>query len=70
MSTDRPTLTDDPGRQHDWRREDGEIDIFAFNPHDPHNGPSCVRCGEGFCHHCEPDCYRYECSRALDEGTA
>lgn len=55
-------LTDDPARQHDWQRdEDDDIDIFAFNPHDPHNGPVCVRCGEGFCHHCEPDCYRYVC---------
>jgi len=39
---------------HEWKiDEDGEIDIFAYNPHDPHNGPECVKCGYGFCHHCQ-----------------
>jgi hypothetical protein len=48
-------------RQHAWKRdEDGDIDIFAADDA-PHNGPVCVRCGEGFCHHCNPDCYREVC---------
>lgn len=30
----------------------GRVDAFAYNPHDPHNGPRCTRCGEGWCWHC------------------
>lgn len=56
-------LTDDPARQHQWKREDGDIDIFAYEA-GHHNGPVCVRCGDGFCRHCEPDCYRYVCPEA------
>jgi hypothetical protein len=61
-------LTDDPTLQHEWERyenaPDQPINIFAYNPSDPHNGPSCKRCREGFCHHCEPDCYLYVCPKA------
>lgn len=39
-------------RGHVWQVEGGEVDIFAYNPADPHNGPRCVNCGYGFCHHC------------------
>lgn len=40
-------------RGHVWKRdEDGSVDIFAYNPRDPHNGPLCIKCGYGFCHHC------------------
>jgi len=47
------TYIDNP-RGHRWETdEDGDIDIFAYNPEDPHNGPRCVKCGYGFCHHCE-----------------
>jgi hypothetical protein len=65
VTTERP-LTDDPALQHTWKRyEDGvDIDIFAYEPYNPHNGPVCERCGEGFCHHCEPDCYHYVCPEA------
>lgn len=47
-------------RGHVWQKdEDGDIDIFGHES-DPHNGPVCVRCGYGFCHHChelpEVDC--------------
>lgn len=47
-------------RGHEWAvDEDGEIDIFAFEI-GMHNGPQCVKCGYGFCHHChelpEEDC--------------
>lgn len=52
-------------RGHEWQRnEDGDVDVFAFNPTDPHNGPRCVRCGYGFCVHChdlpEEDCTAVE----------
>jgi hypothetical protein len=53
-------LTDDKARQHDWKRYEGEVDIFAME-YEWHNGPMCKRCHESFCHHCEPDCYRYIC---------
>ena len=51
--------TRDP-RGHTWMvNGDGEINIFAFE-HGWHNGPACVVCGYGFCHHCrsgpEVDC--------------
>jgi hypothetical protein len=45
---------------HEWAKNDydGEVDIFAYNPSEYCNGPLCVKCGYGFCHHCEsvPDC--------------
>ena len=48
-------------RGHVWQTEDGgDVDIFAFNPSKYCNGPLCVHCGYGFCHHCqklpEEDC--------------
>lgn len=37
---------------HVWKRdEDGSIDIFAFGG-GHHNGPACLLCDYGFCHHC------------------
>lgn len=30
------------------------VDSFAYNPHDPHNGPRCTICDEGWCWHCTP----------------
>jgi hypothetical protein len=45
-------------RGHVWKLtnyNDGqpeEIDVFAYNPSDPHNGPLCANCGYGFCHNC------------------
>lgn len=39
---------------HEWRRdEDGEVDIFAYTEGQYCNGPECVKCGYGFCHHCQ-----------------
>lgn len=39
-------------RGHEWRRDDdGEVDIFGVE-YGHHNGPICVKCGYGFCHHC------------------
>ena len=53
-------------RGHVWKLTDeGEIDILAYYPYDPHNGPLCIICGYGFCHHCqdEPDC---DCTGAIE----
>lgn len=39
-------------RGHVWKKEeDGDIDIFGMSA-GHHNGPVCVKCGYGFCHHC------------------
>jgi hypothetical protein len=48
---------------HLWKRDEYDpeaIDIFGFDG-GYCNGPRCTVCGEGFCHHCEPECYDYEC---------
>lgn len=34
--------------------EEGVVDIFAHE-YDNHNGPACKLCGEGWCHHCQPE---------------
>lgn len=40
---------------HVWRRDsDGSLDIFGYD-WDNHNGPICVVCGYGFCHHCQEE---------------
>ena len=37
---------------HVWKTDDaGGVDIFGFDG-GTHNGPICVKCGYGFCHHC------------------
>ena len=56
--------------KHDWEMDNGEIDIFAHESGDFHNGPKCKRCGEGFCHHCNPECYDEECDALEKEGVA
>lgn len=39
--------------EHDWlKNEDGSVDIFAMDA-DTHNGPRCIRCNYGYCHHCQ-----------------
>jgi hypothetical protein len=44
-------------RGHVWvKDEDGEVDILAFDVETEtqgHNGPRCMVCGYGFCHHCQ-----------------
>lgn len=50
-------------KKHLWERYEYDkrtIDIFAYSC-GYHNGPKCKRCGEEFCHHCNPDCYVEEC---------
>lgn len=46
-------------RGHTWKREDfdpREVDIFGLESScGYHNGPRCVVCGYGFCHHCHRD---------------
>lgn len=45
---------------HEWKLDEkGEIDEFATEC-DNHNGPMCVRCGYGFCKHCNPNGYDVE----------
>lgn len=37
---------------HVWKRDtDGLVDLFATE-FENHNGPECVKCGYGYCHHC------------------
>lgn len=37
---------------HEWEKdEDGSVNIFATSDGN-HNGPRCVKCDYGFCHHC------------------
>lgn len=39
---------------HEWERDErGEVNVFAFTSSHC-NGPRCVKCGWGFCHHCLP----------------
>lgn len=51
-------------RGHVWKRNDYDrsIDIFGKSA-GHHNGPVCVNCGYGFCHHCQtgPD---HDCPKA------
>lgn len=39
-----------------------KIDIFAYEAGEYHNGPLCIRCGKGSCHHCHPEIYTEECT--------
>ena len=43
-------------RGHVWKQNgpDGVIDIFGFESGSC-NGPICVNCGYGFCHHCQEE---------------
>ncbi len=54
-------------KKHKWIKERGEIDIFAYESGEFHNGPRCSVCGFGFCHHCDPKGYDTKCpSDSLD----
>lgn len=47
--------------KHDlYLDEDGDIDIFRLDE-GYHNGPECRRCGDIWCHHCEPNKEDEEC---------
>jgi|19_taG_2_1085344.scaffolds.fasta_scaffold00883_14 hypothetical protein len=46
-----PYVRDPQG--HIWKEiEAGVIDIFAWSEGDTCNGPRCIKCDRGFCHHC------------------
>ena len=41
--------------------KDGKIDNFILD-YEYHNGPKCIRCGESFCEHCNPEKYEEPCT--------
>ena len=50
-------------RGHVWKKdEDGYVEIFAY-AEGHHNGPQCVKCGYGFCHHCR-EVPAHDCAKA------
>lgn len=50
---------------HTFREVYGSIDIFAFTGGGDHcNGPQCLDCGKGQCHHCDDSIYDEKCPRA------
>ena len=48
---------------HVWMTHDDDdtVDIFAYTPSEYCNGPRCIHCGYGFCHHCHDE-PQIECS--------
>jgi len=51
-----PRAYETNSRGHVWKKTEWdheETDVFAFCEGDMHNGPRCVKCNYGFCHHCE-----------------
>jgi len=50
-------------KKHKWIKEGKQIDIFAYEEGEYHNGPKCSVCGFGFCHHCYPEGYNTSCPR-------
>lgn len=46
------------------READGSIDYFGIE-YEHHNGPRCVRCGNGWCQHCRDEIT--PCVQALSE---
>lgn len=55
-------------RGHHWQTlADGDIDIFGYEGGEYHNGPICVNCGYGYCHHCH-DVPEVDCPNPTIEG--
>ncbi|HEY4760799.1 MAG TPA: hypothetical protein VIH42_09490 [Thermoguttaceae bacterium] len=49
-----PYQTKNGARGHTWKHDEGgSLDIFAYNVGEHHNGPRCIKCNYGFCHHCK-----------------
>jgi hypothetical protein len=47
--------------KHDFYKDPlGEVDVWRIES-DYHNGPQCMRCGWGACHHCSPEIYDEDC---------
>jgi hypothetical protein len=54
--------------KHDFVRDEyGNIDIFAYEWGDYHNGPACKRCEDSWCGHCEPEKMDEECPSGQQE---
>lgn len=52
--------------KHKFKRSEYDkrkVDKFGFEAGEFHNGPLCVRCGEGFCIHCHPERMNEECGK-------
>lgn len=52
--------------KHKWQKNDYDkrtVDMFAYEAGEYHNGPRCVRCGAGFCHHCHPERMNEACGQ-------
>lgn len=72
----KPYAANGNDRGHVWKKygdDAATVDIFAFSPADPHNGPACVVCGYGYCHHCEmgpdEDCPGPKVSASVESKT-
>ncbi len=48
-------------KKHKWIKEGRDVDLFAYEAGENHNGPKCSVCGFGFCHHCYPEGYDTNC---------
>ncbi len=59
FTLEKPKRMDYNKGTHSWKLVDGsdEIDIFAYDG-DSHNGPRCIKCNFGGCHHCNPEIYK------------
>jgi hypothetical protein len=53
----RPSEKDFPPLKHTWFTDDDDVDIFAYEAGDYHNGPKCKVCDYAECHHCHPEVY-------------
>ena len=40
---------------HIWQTKDNHVYLFAYERGEYHNGPRCVNCNYGYCHHCHND---------------
>ena len=49
-----------------YEDDPNEVDIFAYTRGTIHNGPVCINCGYGFCHHCK-DVPAQECPNQQGE---
>ena len=49
---------------HVWKKNeyDDNVDIFGYTYGEYCNGPVCIVCGYGFCHHCEDDIPQQDCT--------
>ncbi len=55
-------------RGHVWAiNEYGFIDLFAYESGQIHNGPRCINCGYGFCHHCSNQKTPHKCNHSTEK---